>query len=744
MANYKINFKDSNCQYVEDYNAGKYGTKVKIYFCEGNGCCPKQYSGSVGAEMITADTIEELKLKLDRALAKRDKEIAKTLKDSKKVKDSYGEWDYEISCEGNKWSDEGFESEDEAEDEAISKVEELLSGHFPADYTIDDFDITIINNETGETYIYDAYADIRDSKKKAKDCNMATLTPGNVKLKRASKKFNQINDSKDLFTDFRARLRDAEGKKELKSIKDEIQDAYDSGKLNDNELRRLMRCFDNMTVTFNDAKFCDATADDIIDLFHEAYAKNRTWDWLKNKLPKEFLNFSNRNWKSIFPIQADRTGNLEGVYLTKPKMLSSTMKEEINKFLDAFENYFTTAEVIKNKYNIDNPTYDEWEIEKILNKLKETTDSKSEEAQISKDISALSDAKDKYRNAEYKVSGFNIGYGRFDSAVNQFKELGREKFFNKVARQVNKSRYGKEFKEDQRKPLIESDKGGYIRSDSKVGPLTPEAEAYIRRVMGGSSTEDITAKREARRNKEKPQWLGWEFESRNVNHDRGTGYGYKNDEIVGYRSDVIALKNLLKSLKEESAKESKMDIDVTNRRHGHYKYTGKGPYDYNGRWVGERRGGYEFSNETVPASVSINVQGLNKLSTALADILNSPTVADVEENLKIALEIAKSLPRSNPKVAEIKAKIRELLDKYKGKEVKKVPLPDKKYRDSKFRKKRITDKFSYEEGKEFMELCRKLGLATLKDINNFSKEHGNVQDQKLLEALRKEVKDQDK
>lgn len=74
-----------------------------------------------------------------------------------KIKDDdYGDWRYIIKCEGNEWEEDGFDSADEAEDNALAKVNELLED-FPEGYAVDDFDITLENEETGESCTYDPY-----------------------------------------------------------------------------------------------------------------------------------------------------------------------------------------------------------------------------------------------------------------------------------------------------------------------------------------------------------------------------------------------------------------------------------------------------------------------------------------------------------------------------------------------------------------------------------------------------------
>lgn len=70
--------------------------------------------------------------------------------------DGYGDWRFVIKCEGNEWEEDGFDSTEEAEDNALAKVNELLED-FPEGYAVDDFDITFENEETGESCIYDPY-----------------------------------------------------------------------------------------------------------------------------------------------------------------------------------------------------------------------------------------------------------------------------------------------------------------------------------------------------------------------------------------------------------------------------------------------------------------------------------------------------------------------------------------------------------------------------------------------------------
>ncbi len=52
----------------------------------------------------------------------------------------------------------------------------------------------------------------------------------------------------------------------------------------------------------------------------------------------------------------------------------------------------------------------------------------------------------------------------------------------------------------------------------------------------------------------------------------------------------------------------------------------------------------------------------------------------------------------------------------------------------------LKEAYNNEEMKEFMNLCNKLGFTKLVDIDKFAKEHGNVKDQELLQAMRDAVK----
>ena len=51
----------------------------------------------------------------------------------------------------------------------------------------------------------------------------------------------------------------------------------------------------------------------------------------------------------------------------------------------------------------------------------------------------------------------------------------------------------------------------------------------------------------------------------------------------------------------------------------------------------------------------------------------------------------------------------------------------------------LSEAYNNEEMKEFVELCNKLGFTKLVDIDKFAKEHGNVKDQELLQAMRDAV-----
>lgn len=49
------------------------------------------------------------------------------------------------------------------------------------------------------------------------------------------------------------------------------------------------------------------------------------------------------------------------------------------------------------------------------------------------------------------------------------------------------------------------------------------------------------------------------------------------------------------------------------------------------------------------------------------------------------------------------------------------------------------ESFNNQEFQEYMDLCAKLGIKTMGDVQKFSTEHNNVKDQELLQALRDEV-----
>lgn len=56
---------------------------------------------------------------------------------------------------------------------------------------------------------------------------------------------------------------------------------------------------------------------------------------------------------------------------------------------------------------------------------------------------------------------------------------------------------------------------------------------------------------------------------------------------------------------------------------------------------------------------------------------------------------------------------------------------------------KLNESFNNKEFDEYMQLCDKLGLKTMEDVDNFSKSHGNVKDQALLQALRDEANKND-
>ena len=636
MAKYKINFKDSNHQYVEKYYAGESGMPITIYYTEGDEITPKKYFATVGVESVEGADIDEIKKNIDKAVNERTKKLAKVNDSKKVIKDKNTIDVYSLAKDF-------VEKHPKKSAEKLPEYTERVTKEF--------------QKQLQETYgkgYYDYY----------------------------------------------------EAENTLNTVIGDVYYMY----VKDCDLARGER-------------FTDASAEDIIDLFEEAYIKGRSWDWLKNKLPKTFLELQgkkNRGWDryDLFPIQADRTGHIEGVNLTKPRNLSEETMNEINAFVDALEKLKSTVDNIDAEYTpVD--TYNYYKVKEALEKAIKETDSKSQSQEletIKNNFEKI--ASDAYRKADRIPSMWYV-YSDADKYIEDYNKLGREGFIRKLIKKVNSSDRNKDYINNQKRPLIYNrEETGPIRSDSKVGLLSEEAKNYIRRIMGEATTEDIEAKRQARK--------------RNWNDPYDYYRVNRREDLPQYSEEISKIKSLLRDLKEETAKEKRMDISVHNRQHGHYKYTGKGNYDYQGRY-NSRNGGYEWSNETVPTTVSIDIQGLNQLSTALEQILNSGSVAEVERNLQQALDVVKTLPRNNPKVATIKSQIQALLENRKNAPKKKRNLPDKKF-------KRVTDSFSIKELKEYMELCRKLGLNTAGDIEKFAKDHGNVSDKDLLEALRKEAK----
>ena len=546
MANYKFNFKDADCQYVEKYYAGKYNTPITIYKTEGDEITPKGYFATVGTVEVKGATIDEVKKNINAEANKRDKKLENAVVMDKKCKDT----DYVKTPRG--------------EFKVVEKTE---------------------NIEDGENCI-----NCKDSKKKVKDAN----------------------------------------------------------------------------------------ADEIIDLFHEAYNKHRTWDWLKHKLPERFFTLyhkgTNRgNGYPLFPVQADRTGYINGTYLTKPINLSESdeYKKYIKDFISDLDYYVRLINELKDTYNLDIDNYSYTNIEEVLREAMENTDSKRESLNLESGLNNLNEAYNRAYDSCRKLENVESFWGSYITGwAEKLIDLGEKGLAKYISNRADNSRENEYYLESQRRPLIKSDKGVNIRSDSKVGPLTPEAEAYIRRILKNTSTEEIDAKKKARGN---------EHYSNN--------YDFIPTHIEKYADEIRNLKYALSDLKREVGKEKKLGIGIIPKKEGYYKYTGNGPYDYKGNWVGERRGGYEYTRETRPASVKFNIEGLDNLEYILSKVLNSNSIEEMQDYLEDALDVIKTMPRSNPKVAEIRERINNILNKRRDAPKVRRPLPDAKYRDSKYRSK---------------------------------------------------------
>lgn len=425
-------------------------------------------------------------------------------------------------------------------------------------------------------------------------------------------------------------------------------------------------------------KVKDADADEIINLFHEAYDKHRTWDWLKHKLPERFFNLYHKSKGEgsaypLFPVQADRTGYMNGTYLTKPVNLSESdeYKEYIKDFIKDLDYYVRLINELKDTYNLDIDNYSYNYVEEVIREAIKNTDSKRESLNLESGLNNLNEAYNRAYDSCRKLKNVEGFWGNYITEwAEKLIDLGEKGLAKYIANKADKSRENEYYLESQRKPLIESDKGGYIRSDSKVGPLTPEAEAYIRRILKNTSTEEIDAKKKERGN---------EYYSNN--------YDFIPTHIEKYANEIRNLKYALSDLEREVGKEKKLGIGIIPKKEGYYKYTGNGPYDYKGRWVGERKGGYEYTRETKPASIRFNIEGLENLENILSKVLNSNSIEEMQDYLEDALDVIKTMPRSNPKVAEIRERINNILNNRKNAPKVRRPLPDAKYRDAKYRGK---------------------------------------------------------
>lgn len=427
-------------------------------------------------------------------------------------------------------------------------------------------------------------------------------------------------------------------------------------------------------LVLNDSKYNlkDMDAEQIISLIKEAGEKGRSWEWLKNKLPESFLNL----WKNektgasryVFPIAEDwtnKTPDERGVYLNKPKKLSSTVDWTL---IDDFNEIKTKTDALLDKYGVTN--YDD--LYEAIKKAYDEEDSISKRKIIEQD----KENRRKYMEDVEKLF-YKKGLGSYSYYSTIVEMLNRDYVISKkeLSEKLDNSYKGRKFIEGQRQHLIKDPNGKIITSlSNKVGKLTPGAEEYIRKILKGTDTEEIESKKSERAERGR-EGLGWDWKKKQP-------YSYKNDILNKWHEDLYSLKELLNQYKHllERGTFSKLGFKP---EHDELKYVGEsGHYDYRGNF--KRGGGYTYTNKRIPGAVTGPVE-FKEFTDVLSKAFRATTVADLKQAIEESLEVVKKLPDDSVKLKKAKQDIEYFLNNKRiemqersAKRIKK--LPDASYK----------------------------------------------------------------
>jgi hypothetical protein len=399
----------------------------------------------------------------------------------------------------------------------------------------------------------------------------------------------------------------------------------------------------------------DMNADQIINLINEAGAKGKSWGWLEGKLPEEFLYLSGKGGR-LFPGQHDWRGTRELIHLTKPKSIEENVDfswipeyEEVKKELIPFYEKYGG----KTKY----------ECEREMEKAIQEEDSISKRALITAD-------KDKFKTLCSAIDKIinNANLNTYISSYYSSDFCKRDFVFNKqkYLRELKNSYQNEKYIEGQKKPLITTSTPGknYISSkDDKVEPLTTEAEAYIRRILKETDTEEIKEKKNLRRSRR---------------------YNSNSDILSVWQNERRKLKELLRKLKELESRGTIRGISYRGPRQ-ELVYKEGGPYDYKGNWVGSK-GNYVLTGKMTKPSA--NIEGVDTelqkpLSEAIARAFSANSVSELKTALSQALEAVEFLPDDSTKIQEAKQNIVDFIEQHQRdlnlrKEGRVKRLPDSK------------------------------------------------------------------
>lgn len=388
-------------------------------------------------------------------------------------------------------------------------------------------------------------------------------------------------------------------------VEDIIKTIRDNNYFKEEQLRKVNNVNDSNRINIK-----DMNAEEIIALFREAGEKQRSWYWLQNKLPEEFLELTGKGHAQLFPVKQYRKEyDPRGVNLTKPKSYVETLNWD---WIPEYEKLKLELDDILRK----NDVYDFRNLSlKLRNMIKEE-DSISRRNILEIE---LKEAKE----LEYEINRLinrNISVLPRRYRLGQFTELDfnfdKKDFINAFKGSYEEREYARR----QKTPIVGGANSQYIyTNDDKVGMITPEAEDYIRRIMKEATTSGITNKREERFQNRKNK--NWEQD------------GYKDDVINLWRRDRRELSLLLKEFKQIAYEGS---IDGIHKN---------------------------YRGERVVRGIKEELQ--EPLMDALGKAFVAKTVADLRRYLQEAVDAVDLLPTDGQKEKEAKQRITNFLEKKK-------------------------------------------------------------------------------